>query len=305
MFLRTLVEACGQTGWIIHSYVLLPNHYHWLLETPEPNLSAGMHWFQGTYAQRFSKRHQLVGHVFQGRYKAPLIDAGTNHYFRTVSEYIHLNPARAGLLDSACPRLSDYRWSSFAWFIGPSSGLPSWLEHRTVAAVYGLDLTSVRGRQAFRDHLEARAWECISGRLGDVDRQRWAILRRGWCYGSEAFRAELLERVGRALAGKDRASFGGSMLRAHDEQQARRLIDRALRRVGLGLQELRKLRKNDARKQAVAWLVRTRTTMKHKWVGAELSMGSRVSVYQAVRRFGAASEPEVARLKRLLQDLTI
>jgi putative transposase len=115
-------ETCERTGCIFHSYVLLPNHYHWLLETPEPNLSVGMRWFQGAYAQRFSRRHRLVGHVFQGRYKSPLIDDGTEDYFRTVSEYIHFNPARAGLLDPTKPRLADDRWSSFE-----GSGEP--LEH--------------------------------------------------------------------------------------------------------------------------------------------------------------------------------
>ena len=74
LFLTTLGQACEQTGWIVHSYVLMGNHYHLLLETPEPNLSDGMRWFQGTYAQRFCQRHEVVGHVYQGRYKAPLID---------------------------------------------------------------------------------------------------------------------------------------------------------------------------------------------------------------------------------------
>jgi len=60
-FLSTLGEACGQTGWMIHAYVLMSNHYHLLLETPEANLVAGMKWFQGTYTQRFNRRNKHWG----------------------------------------------------------------------------------------------------------------------------------------------------------------------------------------------------------------------------------------------------
>ena len=73
-FLETLGEACEQTGWRVHAYVLMGNHYHLLLETPEPNLSAGMKWLHGTYTQRFNSRHKVYGHLFQGRYKALNVD---------------------------------------------------------------------------------------------------------------------------------------------------------------------------------------------------------------------------------------
>ena len=66
--LSTLEEMCERTGIWVHSYVLMPNHYHMLMETPEPNLVAGMKWFQGTYTQRYNSRHRQSGHVFQGRY---------------------------------------------------------------------------------------------------------------------------------------------------------------------------------------------------------------------------------------------
>ncbi len=99
VFLATLDEACARTGWFLHAYVLMDNHFHLLLETPEPNLSDGMRWLQGTYGNRYNRIHNLVGHVWQGRYKSPVIsDEGDDHFLR-VSRYIHLNPARAGLLD--------------------------------------------------------------------------------------------------------------------------------------------------------------------------------------------------------------
>ena len=99
IFLETLWECCSQTGWIIHSYVLMNNHYHILLETPEANLVAGMKWFQGTYTQRYNIRHQQRGHLYQGRYKSLIIDSDDYTYFRTVSTYIHLNPVRSKLVN--------------------------------------------------------------------------------------------------------------------------------------------------------------------------------------------------------------
>ena len=75
----------------------MKNHYHLLLETPKGNLVAGMKWLQGTYMQRYNVRHALCGHLFQGRYKALLIEP-EGIYLQVVSTYIHLNPARAGLV---------------------------------------------------------------------------------------------------------------------------------------------------------------------------------------------------------------
>ena len=97
-FLDTVGEACEKTGWWIHAYVLMGNHYHLLVETPEGNLVAGMKWLQGTYTQRFNSRHEVFGHLFQGRYKAVVIDGSSPGYFEVVGTYIHLNPARAGLI---------------------------------------------------------------------------------------------------------------------------------------------------------------------------------------------------------------
>src|SRR5207244_7745998 len=73
-FLETLAEACRKTNWQVHAYCLMPNHFHLVLETPKPNLVAGMKWFLGTYTSRFNRRHKLVGHLFSGRYKSLVVD---------------------------------------------------------------------------------------------------------------------------------------------------------------------------------------------------------------------------------------
>src|ERR1700730_16986680 len=73
---KTLGEACGKTGWLIHAWVLMDNHYHAVIETPQGNLVVGMRWFQNTYTRRFNTRHRLWGHLFGGRYKAVLVEGG-------------------------------------------------------------------------------------------------------------------------------------------------------------------------------------------------------------------------------------
>ena len=98
LLLGTLGEACEKTGWRIHAYVLMGNHYHLLVETPEPNLVAGMKWLQGTYTQRYNGRHRFFGHLFQGRYKAVVVDGRQDeNYFQVVSTLYPLESGTGGL----------------------------------------------------------------------------------------------------------------------------------------------------------------------------------------------------------------
>ena len=99
LFLETLGEACAKTDWQVHAYCLMGNHFHLVIETPKANLVARMKWFLGAYTSRFNRKHKLFGHLFSGRYKALIVDGSGRGYFRTVCDYVHLNPVRAKLLD--------------------------------------------------------------------------------------------------------------------------------------------------------------------------------------------------------------
>src|SRR5579859_7774614 len=87
-----------KTGWQIHSFCLMSNHFHVVMETPSANLVEGMKWFLGVYTRRFNRRQKVFGHMFSGRYKALLVEGSGNGYLKTVCDYVHLNPVRAGLL---------------------------------------------------------------------------------------------------------------------------------------------------------------------------------------------------------------
>ena len=92
-FVETLGEVCAKTGWQVHAYVLMPNHFHLLVETPQPNLVAGMKWLLGTYTSRFNRRHKLFGHLFSGRYKSLIVDGSGSGYLKKRGR---LRPFKSG-----------------------------------------------------------------------------------------------------------------------------------------------------------------------------------------------------------------
>jgi putative transposase len=111
-FLNVLGDVCARYNWSCHAYCLMGNHYHLLIETPDANLSKGMRQLNGVYTQIFNRANNRVGHVFQGRYKAILVEKQS--YLLELSRYIVLNPVRAEMVRSA----KDWRWSSYRAMAG-------------------------------------------------------------------------------------------------------------------------------------------------------------------------------------------
>jgi len=130
LFMLVLGEVCELFNWSVHSWCQMTNHYHLLVETPDSNLSKGMRYLNGVYTQRFNRKHSRVGHVYQGRYKAILVEKEA--YFLELSRYIVLNPVRAGMVESA----ERWEWSSYA----ATAGLvvaPSWFDKRLILGSFG------------------------------------------------------------------------------------------------------------------------------------------------------------------------
>ena len=148
------------TGWRVHAWVLLSNHYHLMIETPEPNLVEGMKWLQNTVTRRFNVRHRAWGRVFGDRYKAVLVEGKQRFYYETLMDYIHLNPVRAKLVRVANGKsILEYRWSSLAMgYALPSRKRAPWLAAAEGLAVFGLADTA-SGRRRMVERLERRAVE--------------------------------------------------------------------------------------------------------------------------------------------------
>ena len=280
-WLETLGETCLKTGWRIHAYVLMGNHYHLLVQTPEANLVSGMKWLQGTYTQRFNRRHQVAGHLFQGRYKAVIIDANSPGYFDVVGTYIHLNPARAGLIRAGQQALRQYRWSSYPFYVKGTTGGPAWLCRQRLMAAAGLK--EHEGRR-YEHYMESRVLE-LELKQGRLDlEEKWKALRRGWCLGGESFLEQLQTKLGKIVAGTRRESHTGGARQAHDEKAAGQLLDKGLTALGISRKDLRELPMGAPEKTVLAWWLRERTTVSLRWVGEMLAMGHYTRVTQSVSR---------------------
>jgi putative transposase len=143
-FLEVLAQVAQRSNWLCHGYCLMTNHYHLIVETPEANLSAGMRQLNGVYTQRFNRHHGRVGHVFQGRFKAILVERDS--YLLELCRYVVLNPVRAKMVKDP----ARYVWSSYRataglegrpgfltvdWILGQFARTPSAARRRYVEFV--------------------------------------------------------------------------------------------------------------------------------------------------------------------------
>lgn len=301
-FLETLAEVCERTGWVVHAYALMGNHYHVLAETPEPNLVEGMKWFQGTYTQRFNRRHGVVGHLYQGRYKALVVQGVGSDYFRKVADYIHLNPARAGFLDSEQPDVRSYPWSSAPYFGRSHRNLAAWLNPAAVFRSMGIEADTPSGRRRFTALLNALARSVLDTPDNPRWQKEWDQIRRGWYLGEKSFRDRLVREVGDILEENNRASYQGQAVRRHDTEHADRELDRMVKGLGLSPTILKEARQNDPYKQAIAWWLKTRTTVSDAWLSEKLHMGNRTNVYRAVAAYRDPKDRERNMIKRKMQQ---
>ncbi len=297
-FLAALGEACERTGWRIHAYVLMPNHYHLLFETPEANLVAGMKWLQGTYTQRFHLRNGTCGHLFQGRYKAIPVSVDS-HYFAALSLYIHLNPVRARLREVMKNGLEAFPWSSYRFYIQHQH--PAWLETKRVLSASGFSATP-RGRLDYQIYINRRVTEISTRKGAQKDASEWEAVRRGWYYGNETFRRILAQRMER-LPGK-RESYSGEAARKHDEQEAEILLKRALEHFGVPLAQMQARKHIDAEKCLIAWLIRRRTAVPNQWICQKLIMGRVDCFSRYPRMIEMNQDRQIIKKRRQLDEIT-
>ena len=261
-FLRTLGQACLKTGWQVHAYCLMSNHFHLVIETPQPNLVAGMKWLLGTYTGRFNRRHRQCGHLLGGRYKAQLID-GRARLFRRVCDYVHLNPARAGLV-SRNKKLDAFRWSSYPAY-GQPKLRPPWLRVDRLMGEHGLDKDTAASRREFQRRMK-------QARLEPGDE----LMRRGWKVGAEDFRDWLADK----LARRGRKGERASERRKTDAWLAERMVREALAKARWREIDLLTRPKGHHLKVKIAQQLRTQTPMNRQWIADRLRMGRRQLCFQ-------------------------
>ena len=167
-WLEVFGEVCQRFNWVCHAWCQMTNHYHLLIETPEANLARGMRQLNGVYTQRFNRVHGRVGHVFQGRYKAILVERDS--YLLELARYVVLNPLRAKMVK----RLETWPWSSYLAIYGQAES-PLWLQTDWLLAQFGQRRSSAVAKYVAFVHEGAR--------LPSV----WAQLRGQIYLGSDAF----------------------------------------------------------------------------------------------------------------------
>ena len=178
LFLDVLGSVVEEHRWLCHSYCLMPNHYHILLETPEANLSRGMRQLNGLYSQQFNRRHDRVGHVFQGRFKGILVEKES--HLLELARYVVLNPVRAKIVRAA----EAYRWSSLRGTLGLTPP-PPWLTVHALLESFGSP---------------GRFLEFVREGIGASS--PWADLR-GVLLGSEAFADRMGPRMNEKVQEKE------------------------------------------------------------------------------------------------------
>ncbi|HKJ22981.1 MAG TPA: transposase [Gammaproteobacteria bacterium] len=167
MFLETYAEVSSRMQWRCHAYCLLNDHYHLVLETPKPNLSKGMRQLNGVYTQRFNQQHDRGGHLFQGRYKAVLVER--SRYLKEVCRHVVRNPVHLRLVRKP----SAWKWSSYRATAGLEEG-PDWLDTEWLLSQFGRQRK--RAQQAYEKFVQQ-----------EEDEYLWDDLRHQIYLGSDGF----------------------------------------------------------------------------------------------------------------------
>lgn len=258
-FQETVMEATARYGWRLHAFVIMRNHYHLAVETPEPNLSVGMHWLQSTFGTRFNRFRDERGHLFQGRFQGLIVEDRT-HLARLV-DYIHLNPQRAGIV--TIEQLGAFRWSSLhLWLRNQAfAGLEAayWLDH------HGLE-PSPSGWTTYLQHLRI-----LGGDVGKQKEMGFETMSRGWAIGTAGWRKAVAKEHSHLALNPGLSADEAKALR---ESAWLKSFHRTLSEHGKSAEEIAPAAKFAPWKVAVAYQVRQQTGAAVPWLCEHLKLGT-------------------------------
>ncbi len=266
-FEACLFEACQRCGWLLHGFVVMGNHYHLAVETPQGNLVAGMQWLQSTFANRFNRFRDERGHLFQGRFKAILVEEGGP--LGQVCHYQHLNPVRAGIV--TVEQLGTFRYSSY-WYLSRPKERPSFLRLGAALADAGDVPDTVEGWNCYADYL---AWQAEEGPAGK--NSAYAPLSRGWAIGGDEFKRALLHD--HALLAESR-SWEADGVREIRSQRWSIALERC--RASLPAEVITERFKSAPWRVAIAAYLKATTDVPNAWLAQQLEMGSHFYVSKHV-----------------------
>ncbi len=280
------LERTVQThGWRLHAFALLTNHEHLFVETPEPNLSAGMHLLNSSYTGYFNLRHRRVGHLFQGRFKAQLIEE--EGYYLEISRYIHLNAVRAKL----SLRPEEWRWSSYPGYHRAADVL-GWVTYDRV--LYEFGKAPVEARRAYRRFVQAG--------IAQPPECPWANAFRGLIVGSDTFAQRIRRLLGDRPADPDVPQLAGLRVRPSLEE-----IGAAVARHfgGVSASWPARSRCDDISRAVAAYLARCQYGYSAGEVARALGYRGHSSVSMAVSRVESGTDAVRRSIASLVRELTI
>jgi len=286
-FEACLFEACAKSQWLLHAYVIMRNHFHLAVETPEGNLVTGMRWLLSTFCTRFNRLRNERGHVFQGRYKSLLVEDG--EALGQVCHYIHLNPVRAGIV--AVEQLKAYRYGSY-WYLWRKTDRPKFLETTAALAEAGALIDERRGWQAYEQYL---AWQAAEGPVGKS--RAYVALSRGWALGTPEFKEALVKD--HALAAISRAWEASGAQEVRQMQWAHALA-KALKVLRRSREEVVHSRKSAEWKLAIAAWLKAGTQASNRWLSENLHLGVPAALSRNLTHYRRERQARDPAWKRLI-----
>ena len=261
IFLKILQETVGRFGWIVTAWVLMTNHFHLVIQTPEPNLSRGMQWFLGKYVGVFNRRYRRCGHLFQGRFKSILLEK--ERYMSNVLRYVVLNPVRAGIVDSP----EEYEWSSYRATAGLDEA-PGWLD--TAAALESFGGASDLARAAYR--------QFVLEKVG-LDDPLWSELIHGIYLGSNDWAKAMRKQV----ESKPRSTDHPVLQRAIGRPKMHAIVTAVSRAAAVTAEVIREKRGHPLR-ALIAWIGWNEGLQTLRSIAAALRLRSEGHMSNLVRR---------------------